>query len=311
MNLKNTLAMMNFCKEALNSLPNPIFIKDKNTRFVFFNEKYKELFGIEGDSLIGKTVMDLEYLPIDDRKKYQDEDIKMIREKSTVHYEQQFRFTDGKLHECLYWSSGFSVPSSDEKGLVGEIVDISKEKKLSRELEFHITQLAEANEKIAATSRMDSLTGLANRYIMQDRVSSLIALSQRHNLPLAAIMADLDNFKSINDKYGHVVGDNVLKRFASILKKCCRCEDIAIRYGGEEFLVFLPMTDLPQTELVAERICSTIRKEQILPDKSIVTTSIGAAQYKKDETMENFICRVDKALYLAKNSGRDRWEVIL
>lgn len=309
-NLKHTCDRMNFYKEALNSLPNPIFIKDEDTRFIFFNNKYQELFGMAGNSFIGKKVFDLEYLPIADRKKYQQEDIKMIQEILTVHYEQPFIFTDGKLHECLYWSSGFSVPTSTEKGLVGEIVDISKEKELSRDLEISMKRLSEANEKIEAASRTDNLTGLANRRVLQDRVSALISISKRHNFPLSVVMADLDNFKLINDKFGHILGDQVLKRFASIIRELCRYEDIPIRYGGEEFLIFLPMTELRQAESFAERICSVIRKEIILPDNKAVTSSFGVAQYKQDEELEVFLCRADNALYVAKNSGKNRVQSI-
>jgi diguanylate cyclase (GGDEF)-like protein len=122
-------------------------------------------------------------------------------------------------------------------------------------------------------------------------------------------MLDLDNFKALNDTYGHIEGDRVLRRFGQVVKSCLRETDLAYRYGGEEFTVLLPMTTSADGSVTAERIRTKFKNEIFspAPDQEVhLTVSIGLAQYKPQEDMKAFVQRADKIMYQAKKNGKDR-----
>ena len=127
--LQDTQARLSFLRAALNRLPNPIFLKDGEARFLFFNDRYAKAFGMRRADYIGKTVLDLEYLPKDDRERFQKEDEELIRKESELSYESDFLFSDETSHRALYWSTGVHDKKTDRRGLIGEIVDISRHKK--------------------------------------------------------------------------------------------------------------------------------------------------------------------------------------
>jgi diguanylate cyclase (GGDEF)-like protein len=119
-------------------------------------------------------------------------------------------------------------------------------------------------------------------------------------------MIDLDKLKLINDRLGHPIGDAAIRQIASILKTLLRSGDTAARYGGEEFGVILPETSLLEAALIAERLCTQIRNTPV-PGLGRITASIGAASYPKHSTtVEGIVELADKALYVAKNNGRDQ-----
>lgn len=154
---------------------------------------------------------------------------------------------------------------------------------------------------IAAESRTDPLTGLNNRRAIDERIGEEIARAKRYGHPLAVLMIDLDDFKSINDRYGHVAGDDTLHDVAGAITRSVRSIDIAGRYGGEEFLVILPETAMVGAAAVAERIRATI--EQL----GRTTASAGVAElFDEDTAAAELIERADTALYKAKRSGKNR-----
>lgn len=297
---------MYFYKEALASLPNAIFMKESDTRYVFFNREYQESFGMDGNSMIGRSVVDLEYLPMEDRLEYQREDKRMIQEKAVVHYEKPFVFSDDKVHETLYWSRGFEVPETKERGLVGEIVDISEEKELRRNLEKTVQLLTEAYEKIERLSVTDGLTGVFNRTVLKKKYDKMQKDCEKKNVPFSAMMLDLDYFKKVNDEFGHLVGDNVLCSFAHLLEHVCCKGEIVVRYGGEEFLVLVPGKNAEEAAELGERFCDKLRKKSFLPNGRQITASVGVAQYRNGETVVELLNRADATLYRAKKEGRDR-----
>jgi len=188
-----------------------------------------------------------------------------------------------------------------------------KIRKLTKELmqanlELHKNniELEEANAAITRLMRTDPLTGLANRRYFLEVLENIMSLARRHRTPLSLIMADLDYFKTVNDTYGHVGGDQVLKDFGGLLKKHCRREDLAVRFGGEEFIVALPLTDLPGAMICAEKIRLGLEEMKWKQIKSTVTGSFGVSQFHPEDTPESFIERADKALYQAKAAGRNR-----
>jgi diguanylate cyclase len=168
--------------------------------------------------------------------------------------------------------------------------------------------------KAETLATIDGLTGLPNRRHFQNSLENQIATSHRERTPLSLVIADLDHFKAINDKFGHLSGDVVLKNFALILAKGVRSTDIAARYGGEEFALILPKTPLGNASFVAEalrRAVAEARWTGAHPNQRLgrITASFGVAEIREDETVEQLIERADQKLYEAKRKGRNRVEL--
>lgn len=154
---------------------------------------------------------------------------------------------------------------------------------------------------------LDALTGLNNRRQFEIRLKQEYASATRQKHPLCAMMTDIDFFKSINDTYGHAVGDKVLKSVANVIKEQLREYDIPSRYGGEEFCILLPQTRIEEANIVAQRLRAAVEKNIIDEKQKIsVTISIGLSQLKEGDTAEDLYKRADKALYEAKERGRNR-----
>ncbi len=173
------------------------------------------------------------------------------------------------------------------------------------------SQLYHKTQELKKISITDSLTGLLNRRYFQERISEEIERSRRHHLPLSLIMIDLDNFKDINDTYGHIIGDEVLKISARCLRNCVRTIDVAARYGGEEFTIILPQTGKMDASVIANRICHEVSKLDFPFEKmgrrTPLTVSLGLATFPDDaEGIETLIRNADVALYLAKTQGKNR-----
>src|SRR3989338_4476149 len=159
-------------------------------------------------------------------------------------------------------------------------------------------------------SRHDSMTGLLNRQNIMEEVYKELLMAQRRNGSLYILLADIDHFKKINDTYGHLVGDKVIKEFSRILSSSRRVGEHTGRFGGEEFLVVLPNTDLDAALAVADKISSQVHKSLIqlgIPEPLTFTISIGIAGIPQDgSSVEELINKADKALYLAKAKGRNQ-----
>lgn len=168
---------------------------------------------------------------------------------------------------------------------------------------------AQATALVAQERAMtDALTGMLNRYGLQRVLTHEHAEARRYDRMLSCLMVDVDNFKTINDTFGHMAGDAALKQVAAILTQVVRRSDMVSRYGGDEFLVLLPETDLEGADALAEKIRAAA-SSQAFGDGSPhfqVTLSIGAATLADDESGNDMIARADMALYTAKELGRDR-----
>lgn len=165
------------------------------------------------------------------------------------------------------------------------------------------------HDKLYQQATRDPLTGLSNRNYFRNELRKFISLSIRYSRALTIIMLDIDFFKKINDTYGHDVGDSVLKGVAEVLMKHVRTHDVAARFGGEEFVMLLPETNLGGAVVVAERVRVAVENYNFEPAgcRHGVTISMGVAEYVGDSPDgEDVIKRADEALYRAKTSGRNR-----
>jgi len=154
----------------------------------------------------------------------------------------------------------------------------------------------------------DELTGLGNKRALHADLHREAERANRHDTPLSVILLDIDHFKHINDKHGHLAGDLVLKQFATTLQTHARQSDLCFRYGGEEFLLILDDTDQTQALKVAERLRLALQNQNFyFQDQRIpVTSSLGTSTYILGEALDNVVSRADQALYSAKNSGRNQ-----
>jgi len=159
-------------------------------------------------------------------------------------------------------------------------------------------------KKIESLSLTDSLTGLANRRHLDSVFEKEMARARRHCTNLAIVMIDIDHFKRVNDHYGHVIGDKVIKDFATLLETNIRKDDIAGRWGGEEFLLILPNTDLMGAQCIANVLKTAFSQFDFSTDTH-QSGSFGVAQWADAESLDCLLVRADRALYQAKQSGRN------
>jgi diguanylate cyclase (GGDEF)-like protein len=172
-----------------------------------------------------------------------------------------------------------------------------------------VTDLIEQADKLKELATVDGMTGLFNRRHFFSLAEIEWARYQRHWRPMSLLMVDIDQFKSINDQFGHDVGDHIIIRIADICRQEKRKSDVVARFGGEEFLLLLPETDLDEAQNVAERMRRMVEtREFSIASRAINTTiSIGVAQANPYmETLFDLIKMTDQALYAAKNAGRNR-----
>lgn len=207
----------------------------------------------------------------------------------------EFEFSQlikGQIRWCLLTHN--PLPGG---GFVRTFSDITKQKSV------------EAN--LLKLSREDPLTGLYNRRTLIDALLAELRRAHRYHRPLSVLMMDIDHFKKINDTWGHSSGDEVLKIFAAVCRSSLRENDKVGRWGGEEFVMFLPETAGPEAEIVAERIRRQTEAmfnhtRQPSRDPILATVSIGVATAGEEDDLETVVSRADQAMYEAKALGRNR-----
>jgi len=183
-----------------------------------------------------------------------------------------------------------------------------EERTLTRQLREETAINERLFQELKRRSTTDHLTGLANRGAFEEHLRRHHALAQRHERPLSLILLDLDRFKQINDRFGHPVGDEVLRDVAEVLRDTARGEDLAGRLGGDELGVILPETTNDGAAAIAKRVLEALHKKTVRPDRSgdPIRASLGVATLRPDESVDQIWERTDRALYRAKTDGRDR-----
>jgi diguanylate cyclase (GGDEF)-like protein/PAS domain S-box-containing protein len=318
---------------AVESAPIAMLMVDQHGQIVLANRECEKLYGYTRTELLGQPVEVL--VPADlrahDSITRQRFFAAPIARRMGAGHEFRGKRKDGS--EVLIEIGLNPVRTEDGQCALMTIVDISERKRLeaevrraSDELERRVAkrtaELARANHENEALlaslqaqrvelerlSREDPLTGLANRRDFDNRLREEIQRAQRYGTPLAVAMFDLDHFKLVNDRFGHALGDAVLRETASLLRHECRAVDAVARYGGEEFTLAMPGSDLPAAFIVCERIRRAFERfdwSRLVADLR-VTLSAGISVWTVGIDSDGLLAQADANLYEAKDGGRNR-----
>jgi len=277
---------------------------------IFINEKANNA----QRSLVNLTVEQTDNVALNtilDEKTYKEVEKrynKCIQEKKPLSYEEEYIIDDKGPR---FWNTTI-IPVIDKENDIIRIFGISREitqlKRLNENLELEVNkrthQLEEALEKIKQISITDKLTGLYNRYHIDSVLENNQKMADRHDICYGLILLDIDDFKLVNDTYGHNAGDLLLKEFSSLLKNSIRQTDILGRWGGEEFLIIVSHTSEDSLLTLAEHIREKIENYSFT-DIPKITASFGVSLLKKDEEIQSVLHRADIALYKAKEKGKN------
>jgi diguanylate cyclase (GGDEF)-like protein len=223
-------------------------------------------------------------------------------------------FLSALVGSLTAWSIERAIAQADRSAELElanrRLLDANEElRMIQEELTEHVAALKSANARLDALATTDPLTELPNHRAMARNLKDEIERARRHDRPLAVLFCDLDYFKSINDRYGHSSGDDVLQAFAQLAQATLRQHDIVGRWGGEEFVVILPEMDEPAAVQCAERLRMAVASQlfQVSSTGIHITCSIGVACYPQDGAERSaLVDAADRAMYSAKQSGRNR-----
>ena len=279
----------------LNAIPQMVVNKDRV--IVRVNKKFTELFGYSSDEILGKQTSML--TPSIEKFHEYRQYFAQTKDGIIKSEELEYKKKDG----TLFWVKLEGNPINKEGSellILWSFLDITKEIYYRKEL-----------ERLAST---DPMTNLYNRRYFSELATTVVKLAKRSKLIYSIIMIDIDKFKSINDTYGHAIGDDVIVALAKLLKHNIRESDIVCRWGGEEFIILLPQTEQDGALMIAEKLRKTVETLSVTVrnnKKIYFTISLGVATSDSDNCtdIENVINNADKALYLAKESGRNMVKV--
>ncbi len=285
-------------------IPFDIYVVDVTTHsIIYMNRHFKERFGDFTGSCCYKALYELEK-PCTFCK------IKGLITRDGKPNGKTYIFEHfNEVDDCWYqiqekaicWPDGHIVKYSIA-------VDISELKETQNRLAEAHAELVLKTKELEILSATDRLTGVYNRLKLDESLGAELERSNRYGNALSIILLDIDHFKAVNDTYGHQAGDKVLCRLAALFKERVRRTDILGRWGGEEFMILCPETDIASAGALAEQLRLAI-EDAPFPVGGKVTVSFGVARHKGGDTVGSVISRADEALYRAKQKGRNRVEV--
>ncbi|MEI8215996.1 MAG: diguanylate cyclase [Eubacteriales bacterium] len=259
-------------------------VADSNGKFIKVNKKFQEVLGYTSEALEGQSL--LQFVHEDDIQGTLEKLEDLKNEKNVLGFINRYRCKDG-TYKYIEWQS---QPGAGN---------------LNYSSARDITEKRILEEKLRKSAIRDKLTGLYNRNFLDNIIEEQMERSDRYNEPISLIMLDIDNFKEANDKWGHPVGDEILKMISQIINSSMRGSDILIRFGGEEFLILMPQTSIDGAKSASEKIRSAIEgnRHQVV---GVKTASFGVAERMRSESFMHWYRRVDNALYDAKQRGKNR-----
>jgi diguanylate cyclase (GGDEF)-like protein/PAS domain S-box-containing protein len=277
--------------QALNAALEAIFVTDHNAQVVFANEAFQKLTGYSASEIIGQTPRIL------GTSKHDELFYKRFSETLASGKSARIQFVNRRKDGTPFHAEYSISPLVSQQGELTHYVSIVQD----------VTERLGREQTLIRIARSDPLTGLYNRRAAEQALERQIIKAQLSGRSLGLIIGDIDCFKSINDQYGHPAGDDVLKGVADILLHRIRKRDIAVRWGGEEFVVIAPDSSLQQVAELADRIRKGVESLELVSVEP-VTISLGVAELATGETAASLIQRADSALYQAKRCGRNRVE---
>ena len=270
-----------------------------NGRFAFANAKHEEIFGYSVEELAGLGPLDL--AAEEDKPKVAEHlRRRLSREAKTVDYTFRGRRKDGADVDVEIHSSAMDL--GEKRLFVSVVLDVSDRMRAERETQALYDLLREQSNR-------DALTGLFNRRYLDASLEREVVLAIRGGHCLSVVMGDIDHFKTVNDRHGHLAGDTVLSAFAAQMTKLCRITDLACRYGGEEFVLVMPGMAAAKAGERAELLRAAIEAMPVKHGDAVitVTASFGVASFPEcGKTRGDLVTAADKALYAAKRGGRNQ-----
>lgn len=295
---------------SMNAAPSAMFLVNAEGKILHANPEAQDLFGYTLEEFKGMEIKSL--MPEEVRDENQDEPKIAVDE-------------TGELSKVAKHT--YPVIRKDKKRVLAEIkvtpieiegvhyvvfglIDLTEQKATEGVIREQANQLAKANRRLSYQASTDSLTGLVNRREMMMRLEAILVDATLKEISTSLIMIDIDHFKAYNDEFGHLAGDDLLRRFADLLQMNARDEDVVARYGGEEFVLMFSGGE-EQAVAIAERLCQTIQ-QKVWPLRH-VTASLGVMTifpHKQpgdiDTLMTELIDYADQAMYHSKATGRNR-----
>jgi diguanylate cyclase (GGDEF)-like protein len=221
---------------------------------------------------------------------------------------------DEELNGRHYTSIKFPIVQGDKTLLAGYTIDITEQVRTEKALETMNRELQTALIREQELADTDMLTGINNRRRLYELAEHEFEIAVRYQHPLSILMFDIDHFKRVNDTFGHTIGDRILQQVTQIANTQLRAADIIGRYGGEEFVIVLPMTSAAHAYPLAERLRQEVEALRVPTEKgdAVVTISIGIVEMSQNQptlSVENLIRRADEAMYTAKQAGRNQTKI--
>lgn len=305
-----------FLNSVIDTIPDPIFVKNKQHRWVVLNEAYSEFLGYPTETLLNRSEYDF-FIPAEaDRLRQEDE----LVFQSGENRENEEKFTDPQGNiRFIAAKRSLHRDAAGNVFLVGVIRDITERKQMEEELKRTAAELTRSNEQLQRSQSHlryqayhDALTGLPNRVLFYERLDQAIQWADASEEIVALLYIDLDGFKDVNDTQGHQVGNLLLKAVAKRLVRCLRSSDTVARLGGDEFTAILPgIREAANAEKVAQKIQGTISEPFELEGHQIqVTPSIGISIYPlHSNDLDKLIEQADNSMYLAKKQGKNCYKI--
>ncbi|MCA1773573.1 MAG: diguanylate cyclase [Halomonas sp.] len=283
-------------ENVIKAAPLGICITDPQGRFEMVNPAYCDFYGYTEEELLGQPFTIVFPGAHRDKMHALNDAFLAGNESHELRQELEVRRKNGEVRTIIT-EAALLEGADGQPRKVTFIVDITQRKQLEQRLQH-------ANERLHYLAHHDELTCLLNRRAGLQRLEQELSRSSRYRSPLSIAMFDLDNFKAINDTYGHGVGDNILQEVTAKVNETLRDTDVQIRLGGEEFLIIMPEVDADNARQAMERVRSAVAQTAFTKRALTVTLSAGVAGYVEASTTR-LLDHADKAMYQAKQTGRN------